>query len=193
MCLPDNEPGYLMTVGESSYPTADSFLQEAHKLGISKRIAQIPRHMVLGETVIYLGHPNACGQDMPGIFMTFTPARIEQLVWESDMEKKKEELAKKGITAVGIKDGDVDHMPARPSQKHYHLAANHTAEASGIQWLTSYPTQAPARAALKALVARLRTDGLKLDGTLKDGYIEATTQASYCTIKCIDPTHLEVE
>lgn len=188
MCMPDNDPGYLMTVGRNNY-TPESFLKEAHEQGVSKRIAQIPRHLELGKTVIYLGHPDACGKDKPGVFMGFIPKRIEQLVWKSETEKKREELEKKGITIVEINDGDLDHMPHKPGTKHYHLQT----QPDGAIWGESYHTQSLARTALQALIASLREQGRKFHGNLADGFLDTATQASYSVIVCVDPAHLEQE
>lgn len=45
-----------------------------------------------------------------GIFTAFTPKGIEQLVWKNQTTPKDlEHLAKRGITAVVIEDGDLDH------------------------------------------------------------------------------------
>lgn len=47
--------GYLIGVGTKNYsPT--SFLEEAGRLGLSKRIAQIPREFKVGESVVFLAH-----------------------------------------------------------------------------------------------------------------------------------------
>ncbi len=48
-----------------------------------------------------------------GIFAAFTPQRIEKLYWQSELDKmtdkEREKLQKRGITPVGIPDGDEDH------------------------------------------------------------------------------------
>lgn len=48
-----------------------------------------------------------------GIFTAFIPQRIEKLYWQSRLDnmtdKEREHLAKRGITPVGIPDGDADH------------------------------------------------------------------------------------
>lgn len=131
MCDPKDEPAYIMMVGKGQYsPT--SFLQEAQQMGVSKRIAQIPKHLKLGETVVYLAHPqaiqNAIGvtadnngqgkmiSDKLGIFCAFIPQRIEMPVWRKQLKGKgsrkfKQSLKKRGITPVPINDGDKDHAP----------------------------------------------------------------------------------
>lgn len=48
-----------------------------------------------------------------GIFTAFIPQRIEKLYWQSELDnmsdKERESLAKRGITLVGIPNGDNDH------------------------------------------------------------------------------------
>lgn len=50
-----------------------------------------------------------------GIFTAFIPKRIEKIYWQSELEKmskeEKERLEKRGITPVGVPDGDSDHSP----------------------------------------------------------------------------------
>lgn len=62
MCYPPNSSPqlghYVMTVGKKYY-SPQSFLEEAIKMGISKRIPFVPKKLVLGASVIYLAHPEA--------------------------------------------------------------------------------------------------------------------------------------
>lgn len=48
-----------------------------------------------------------------GIFTAFIPHRIEKLFWQSELDamtyKDREQLTKRGITPIGIPDGDKDH------------------------------------------------------------------------------------
>jgi len=48
----------LLWVGKKFY-TPESFIQEAIKMGVSKRIAQIPNKLELGKTRILVAHPEA--------------------------------------------------------------------------------------------------------------------------------------
>lgn len=148
VCDPPDAPGFIMLVGERYYPTPGDFAREAQLLGISKRIAQVPKHLVVGESIVYLAHRKAAirrtapelvhavpdgsagwGEDAPpeprlidaekvekvtGIFAAFIPHRIVQIVKESDLEgpageKLREDLAKRGITPVGVPGDDPDH------------------------------------------------------------------------------------
>lgn len=122
MCDPKDEVAFIMGVGEGYYKTPRDFMDEAHQLGISKRIPFVPKELKLGETVVYLAHPKACEVREPvvmqqamaileenetkqprlletekvekalGIFTAFIPQRIEKLIWEG--EATPEELEK---------------------------------------------------------------------------------------------------
>lgn len=59
VCDPQDQPAYIMLVGAGNYKTTADFQEEAHRLGISKRIPFIPKELQLGKTVIYLAHPKA--------------------------------------------------------------------------------------------------------------------------------------
>lgn len=61
MCYPPNSNDvghYVMTVGKKYY-SPESFLEEATRVGISKRIPFIPKKLVFGSSVVYLAHPEA--------------------------------------------------------------------------------------------------------------------------------------
>jgi len=122
LCDPQDEPSYIMSVGEKYYKTPQDFVKEAMAMGISKRIPFIPKGLELGKTVIYLAHPKACEVKEPvvlqqamaiveeaqtnqprlletekvtkalGIFCAFIPKRVEKLIWES--QATPEELEK---------------------------------------------------------------------------------------------------
>lgn len=110
----------LLWVGERFYPTVDHFNLEARHLGISKRIASVPRDLVIGETWVMLAHPKAATtfdeelgtrQECPGIFRVFKPQRLEMLILESDTkdETLMKRLERQNITAVIVPDDDMDH------------------------------------------------------------------------------------
>ncbi len=64
-CAPRDETAFLMTVGVKFYPTPQSFLEEGHRLGFSKRIPTVPKGLELGKTVVYLAHPRAVEVKQP--------------------------------------------------------------------------------------------------------------------------------
>ncbi len=122
VCYPFNQgqPYGLLWVGEASY-TPQTFVQEALTMGISRRIAAVPRKLKLGETWVLFAHKSVCGEregeegkmeGIPGVFYAFRPQSLELLVWESDAKPEYlEDLAKRNITPVIIPDGDEDHNP----------------------------------------------------------------------------------
>jgi len=121
------QPYCLLWVGEHYY-SVDEFISEARYMGISKRIAQVPRNMKLGITWTLLAHSYACGskqelQDngmmktvgIPGVFYVFKPNRLEMLLWKSDATVEKlEDYKRRSITPVIIPDDDKDHDPDTP-------------------------------------------------------------------------------
>lgn len=139
VCDPPDDAAYIMGVGEKYY-TPESFAREAVEQGISKRIAAVPKKLVLGKTIIYLSHPKAVEVKEPavlqqamaiaggdeqqrprlleaekaehklGIFCAFVPQAVEMLIWESEATPEYlEQLGKRGILPVILKDGDKDH------------------------------------------------------------------------------------
>lgn len=95
----------LIWVGEKFYPTAESFQKEANAMGISRRIAQIPRKFVLGETWVALAHRKvieALPDPKAGIFHVFKPIAIEYVVKEDDSEEKLNKLEERGLTLVKV-------------------------------------------------------------------------------------------
>ena len=107
------------------YPTPEAFIEEANRLGISKRITGIPKGFKLGEHYVFLAHPKVkrivsmdpeTGADkdewQAGVFRIFKPTAIEQIV--TDVQAKDEEfmadLAKRSITPVIVPADDPDHQ-----------------------------------------------------------------------------------
>lgn len=114
------QPYGLLWVGESFY-TPEAFIKEAIEMGVSRRIAAIPKNLKLGETWVLFANIKACGErkdndgktvGIPGVFYAFRPQRLELLLWESEFTHDKAvELEKKHITPILIPDGDVEHDP----------------------------------------------------------------------------------
>jgi hypothetical protein len=111
----------LLWVGAMHYKTPAHFDLESAALGVSRRISAIPKDFVLGETWVFLAHPNVIpGQNdegeqvlLPGAFKLFKPSAIEQIVTETQADDKDEmaKLTERGITAVVVPDDDKDHNP----------------------------------------------------------------------------------
>lgn len=102
----------LMWVGEKFYPTPTHFIREGRAMGISKRIARMPRDFVVGETWILLAHRKAVGpffpdsplvpEYSPGIFQAFKPSRIEYVVKGTESEDELNSMEKRGFTLVKV-------------------------------------------------------------------------------------------
>ena len=137
MCYPKNEPAFIKTIGKKYY-SLESFMKEAKTMGISLRLAQIPKDLKLGETVVYLAHPQAIvepnkepkprritrgklkGQETGelltyklAIFSAFIPKRVEMPVYDKMLRGKgsrklKAMLKKRGITPVVVKGREHD-------------------------------------------------------------------------------------
>jgi hypothetical protein len=106
----------LMWVGENNYKTPGHFINEARHVGISKRIAQIPREAVPGKTWIALAHKKAVYNPLlmtsmsnsencltPGVFMIFKLTAIQYIVTGKEETVELERLEKRGIQLVEVK------------------------------------------------------------------------------------------
>lgn len=111
----------LMWVGEQFYKTPAHFQREAMDLGISRRIAGVPRGLELGVTWVLLCHPKVCSAlDVetgklvwtPGIFRIMRPTRIDKIVLASEAADAAAmaKLTEAGITPVVVPDDDKDHQ-----------------------------------------------------------------------------------
>lgn len=120
----------LMWTGEKFYKTPQDWSLEAAKLGVSKRVATIPKGLVLGKTWIFVAHPKGVDEAYmskeegelcetlkhrfkPGIFHVFVPKRVELIVTPSMAQEDwvKEMVEKQGVTLVHVPEDDPDHAP----------------------------------------------------------------------------------
>lgn len=101
----------LIWIGEKFYPSPLSFSNEAHNMGISRRISAVPRGFKLGETWVALAHRKAIEGEFKleeeptfksAIFHVFKPQRIEYVVKDDDTPEKLESLEKRGISLVRV-------------------------------------------------------------------------------------------
>jgi len=96
----------LLWVGERHYRTPEAFTAEALRMGVSRRVAAIPRGFQVGKTWVLLGHRKALsgpdGEPRPGIFHAFRPTAIEYVVREDDSQEHLESLSKRGIKLVRV-------------------------------------------------------------------------------------------
>lgn len=99
----------LIWVGEAFYPTPEEFIREGDTMGISRRIAAVPRGFVIGETWVWMAHrktainpAHPAGPREPAVFRVFRPSRIEYVVRDDDPEDKLQRLVDRGITLVKV-------------------------------------------------------------------------------------------
>jgi len=130
----------LMWVGERHY-TPSGFVKEATKMGVSKKIPDVPKWLEMGKTWILLAHKKVPfykeifnstqnketkeniylrsePEYKPAIFYAFRPQTIEMPIWKSQATKEYlEELQEKGITPIVIPDGDKVHAPNKKNNQ----------------------------------------------------------------------------
>ena len=106
---PNRGKSGLIWVGEKYYRFPETFIAEANRMQISRRINAVPHGFVLGETWIFLAHVKAIfertgGQVTytPGIFRVYRPTGIEYVVKGDETEKELEKMVKRGITPVKV-------------------------------------------------------------------------------------------
>ena len=104
----------LVWVGSRHYTNPAVFLEEATRLGVSRRIPAVPKGFVIGETRVLFAHREtwfgpSTDDRKPGIFGCFRPDRIEYVISVDDDDDKLERLEKRGLTLVDLArtDGDV--------------------------------------------------------------------------------------
>lgn len=116
-CQPHDKVG-LLWVGKQFYKSPAEWVDEAVKLGISRRIAAIPKGFVLGKTLLFFAHQEAIQRDkdpaVPGVFFVWRPQRIELIVTKSMRnEEWVQDYEKRGVTLVEVPDDDPDHLPEK--------------------------------------------------------------------------------
>jgi len=121
----EDEIGLMLV--SNRYYTPTSFQLEAQNLGVSKRIAAIPRKLKLHETWVLLAMnipaniPEDRRADFEGfkpgtqsVFYAFQPTRIELVVtptWKAAHAQQVEYYQKRGVVLVEVPDDDPDHQP----------------------------------------------------------------------------------
>jgi hypothetical protein len=101
----------LIWIGDTFYRTPQAFILEACRLGISRRIACVPKGLVLGETLVLLASRQVMrmhdrGPELvtyePGIFAAFVPTALEYVVRGDESEEDLQRLSEQGFTLVRI-------------------------------------------------------------------------------------------
>lgn len=113
----------LIWVGEKFYPTPLEFLEEASRMGVSRRIKTLPHGWEPGMWVI-LGHRKAIltfepteDPDVaekvysPGVITVFKPLRVEYIVKGDETDEQLAALEKRGIEPVKVvRDIDAQYV-----------------------------------------------------------------------------------
>lgn len=117
-CVPFNgefERIGLMWVGRKYY-TPGSYQEEAARMGVSKRISQIPKDFKVGRDWVLLAHAEAIERPVvstdpedqgrttkhPGIFYAFKPTRIEYICRGDESDEELERLKRRKITPINV-------------------------------------------------------------------------------------------
>jgi len=106
----------ILWIGARYYPTPEDFLEEASRLGVSRRVAAWPKGLTPGTSWVAMAHPAAQrgpeGEPLPGIVHVFRPARMELIVTPSiRSEDWVQRAVKQGATLIEVPDNDPDHAP----------------------------------------------------------------------------------
>ena len=106
-CFPTEERMGLLWVGEAFYKTPAKFRQEASMVGISRRIAAVPKGFEVGKTRVLLAHRHAIKASPllsgdPAIFAVFTPKAIEYIVTGKESPSELDDLEKRGFNLVKV-------------------------------------------------------------------------------------------
>jgi hypothetical protein len=101
----------LLWVGSVFYAKPEAFMREAAQMGISRRIAQVPKGFEVGKTWVLLAHR----KPEPHAFTMFRPERVEYVVRAEDSNERLAALAKQGLTLVRVhaQQADLGLPPAR--------------------------------------------------------------------------------
>lgn len=121
LCLPFNDLSQkvgLIWIGKKFYKTPAEFNNETIRQGISRRIPNIPKDFVIGETWVLLAHIEGMEEyevetgniiKKPAIFTAFRPTAIEYIVKTNkdgsidDDTEKLERLEKRGVKLVKVR------------------------------------------------------------------------------------------
>lgn len=110
----------MMWIGAQHYRTPEAFLEEAARLGVSRRVAVWPKGLVLGRSYVATAHPSALKPRgstpaKPAVIHLFRVKRMELIVTKAMREEDwVSRLAARGATLVEVPENDPDHRPTAP-------------------------------------------------------------------------------
>lgn len=99
----------LMWVGDKYY-SVQSFVNEGNSIGISKRIAHLPKDLVIGNTWVALAHQKAIydfsdpanPRQLPGVFCLFRVREVQYVCRGDETDEQLTTLTDRGITPVSV-------------------------------------------------------------------------------------------
>jgi len=129
---PNRGKSGLIWVGEKYYRFPETFIAEANRMQISRRIKAVPQGFVLGETWVFLAHVKAIfsREDgkvtyTPGIFRAYRPTGIEYVVKGDETDEDLEKMVKRGITPVKVEKEDITSDMDFELPEEGHLSVEH--------------------------------------------------------------------
>lgn len=113
----DGEVAWVVSIGAKNYPTVESYIAEAKEQGISRYVKEMPRGFKVGESWVFLLHPNTFDRKVvvgegenakektvkePGIIAVFKPKALQYVCKGNESEAFLKELIEKGVTPVNV-------------------------------------------------------------------------------------------
>jgi hypothetical protein len=98
----------LLWIGEAFYATPRAFMEEAARMGISRRITAVPRDFQRGRTWVLCAHRSAiaptepAGHPTAAVFTLFRPTAVEYVVRGDESETELQRLVERGIQPVRV-------------------------------------------------------------------------------------------
>lgn len=100
----------LLWIGESFYATPAAFIAESNMAGVSRRLSNVPKNFVVGETWVVLAHSKAITEYnsknepvfTPGAFAIFRPSAIEYIVTGQESPGRLADLEKRGFKLIKV-------------------------------------------------------------------------------------------
>ena len=107
----------LLWIGEQHYKTPEDWSKETYLRGVSRRIAQIPKDLKVGKTLILVAHRKVFigGVHKPAVFHGFIPTAIEYVIKGTETEEELESLIKRGLSLVKVVP--IEEQPVLPLEK----------------------------------------------------------------------------
>jgi len=139
----EGERAGLIWIGEAYYKTPREFMDEAARMGVSRRIPAVPRGFKVGEHWVALAHPKAIRQtchcprhefgaelpdpaceacrgtgytESPGVITFFMPTAVEYVVKGDESEEELDALEERGLRLVKVVRAGEDRTLDEPEE-----------------------------------------------------------------------------